>query len=234
MKYQTWEQGFRLYQTDLSYQHTFKISIILLLASTIFTRPFQEQARTDLETCVSAMQTAAPSRPTVAQSLHLFNEISMILTRRKNLINATNLAPSPVSTLNAPSNYGSSRSSSSSNPIFSAAGSSPAQGIVQPGLSQTTTPSSVITPNRLPQGSLALQIPPVVPSNDIQSADGGIIPKFWPNYDPSGRITLGFSDLSTPSPNENTQWLNYVDPSYWTLMENVLSNETTMTEARPN
>ncbi|KAF3913013.1 hypothetical protein ABW21_db0202222 [Orbilia brochopaga] len=222
MRHPDWEKGFRLQQSELSYQQTFKVAIMLLLASTIFTKPFQVATNGELETCIRALHAAAPARPTAVQSINLFNEIAKILKHEQ-----------PSRSYNPPIEpsaglayhdieYGVPPSASTSS--YASLGSSS----IQPNPSGS---SSSISPAPLPGGSKQLYVPPIVPSNDIR-VDNSIVPKFWPNYESSGRAALGFSTLKDPSPNESTGWLSQVDPSYWALMENILSNEANLNEKR--
>ncbi|KAF3940365.1 hypothetical protein ABW19_dt0202491 [Dactylella cylindrospora] len=214
MKYPDWERGFRLRQSELSYQHTFKISIVLLLASAIFTKPFQIATNNELSICIRALKAAeSPVRPTVMQSLHLFEEIAKILKNE----NVPKAFESP--TTESP-NYGMSFNTVN----YEGPSSLPTSLPNTASMPSAAFSAPTMVPTTTSHRSKPLHVPPVVPSNDIQT-DSGIVPKFWPNYDTSGRASLGFSSLKVPSPSENTTWLNQVDPSYWALMENVLSNE---------
>ncbi|KAJ6257259.1 ABC-transporter-regulating transcription factor [Drechslerella dactyloides] len=220
MRHPDWERGFRLHQSELSYQHTFKISIVLLLASTIFTKPFQVTTNGELETCIKALHAAALARPTAVQCLNLFNEIAKIL---KNEQTPGSYNPTIETPAGMPyHNLDYSVTPSASSYASLAASSIP---------SNPSASSSSISPSPLPGGPKQLYVPPVVPSNDIR-VDNSIVPKFWPNYESSGRAALGFSSLKDPSPNESSAWLSQVDPSYWALMENILSNEANLNEKR--
>ncbi|EPS36268.1 hypothetical protein H072_10331 [Dactylellina haptotyla CBS 200.50] len=220
MQHPDWERGFRLHQSELSYQHTFKISIILLLAATIFTKPFQVATSSELHTCIKALQAAAVSRPTVEQSLHLFDQVAKIL---KNEQVPTNYGSSiPMNASPGSLNFNNVEYNTSPTSFVSVGSAS---------IGSTASSASSIITSSLPNDPKSLYIPPVVPSNDMRG-DNTIVPKFWPNYESYGRAALGFSNMKVPSPNENTAWLNQVDPSYWTLMENVLSNEANINERR--
>ena len=218
MKYPDWERGFRLYQSELCYQHTFKVSIIILLASTIFAKPFQVATSGELDTCLKALQAAAPSRPTVEQSLHMFDEVAKILKnehRASDYVNRIDTSSSAMSFNNL--NYSSPSTS------FNIS--------VSPTSITSSTPGPSVPTNTLPADHKPLYVVPVVPSNDLR-VDPPIVPKFWPSYESYGRAGLGFSNLKLPSPSEHTNWLNHIDPSYWRLMENVLSHETNIHEPK--
>ncbi|EWC48957.1 hypothetical protein DRE_00262 [Drechslerella stenobrocha 248] len=221
MQYPDWERGFRLQQSELSYQHTFKISIILLLAATIFTKPFQVATSGELEICIRALQVAAATRPTVVQSLNLFNGVAKILKNEHPVQSYDPTIEPPTSTTLPFHNIGFDTSSSTSRYAPLGSGSMPPR----------SSSSSSISATPLPGGPKPLYTPPIVPSNDIR-VDNTIIPKFWPNYEASGRASLGFSSLKIPSPNENTAWLSQVDPAYWELVDNLLSNEANPSERR--
>ncbi|KAF3159246.1 hypothetical protein TWF225_011050 [Orbilia oligospora] len=216
MKYPDWERGFRLYQSELCYQHTFKVSIIILLASTIFAKPFQVATSGELDTCLKALRAAAPSRPTVQQSLHMFDEVAKILKNEYRNSGYVNHIDASSSTMSFNNHYNPPATSFdislSPNSITSSA----------PGPSIPTTISA---------DHKSLYIAPVVPSNDLR-VDPPIVPKFWPSYESYGRAGLGFSNLKLPSPSEHSNWLNHIDPSYWTLMENVLSHEANIHEPK--
>lgn len=218
MKYPDWERGFRLNQSELCYQHTFKVSIVILLAATIFAKPFQVATSVELSTCLKALQAAAPSRPTVQQSLHLFDEVAKIL---KNDLTAS----SYISSLDA---------SPSTIPFNNLDYDTPSNSFnvsVSPTSLSSSAPAPSIPTNTIHSDHKSLYVPPVVPSNDLR-ADPPIAPKFWPSHESYGRAGLGFSNLKLPSPPEHTNWLSHVDPSYWTLMENVLSNEANIHEQK--
>ncbi|KAK6337427.1 hypothetical protein TWF730_002826 [Orbilia blumenaviensis] len=218
MKYPEWERGFRLYQSELCYQHTFKVSIIILLASTIFTKPFQVATSGELNTCLKALQAAAPSRPTVAQSLHLFDEVAKILKNKHRESGYPNHMDAPPSGMSY-NNLEYDTSSTSFNVS------------VSPTSLTSSASGPSIPANTLSADHKSLYVPPIVPSNDLR-VDPQIVPKFWPNYESYGRAGLGFSTLKLPSPSENTNWMNHIDPSYWTLMENVLSHEANIHEQK--
>ncbi|RVD83872.1 uncharacterized protein DFL_005646 [Arthrobotrys flagrans] len=218
MKYPDWERGFRLYQSELCYQHTFKVSIIILLASTIFAKPFQVATSGELNTCLKVLQAAAPSRPTVEQSLHLFDEVAKILKKEYRVPGYVNHIDASSSTMSF-NNLDYNSSSTSFN--ISVSPTSITSSAAGPSIPTTT----------LPSGHKSLYITPVVPSNNLR-VDPPIVPKFWPSYESYGRAGLGFSNLKLPSPMEHTNWLNHVDPSYWTLMENVLSHEANIHEQK--
>ncbi|KAK6515011.1 hypothetical protein TWF506_007365 [Arthrobotrys conoides] len=218
MKYPDWERGFRLYQSELCYQHTFKVSIIILLASTIFAKPFQVATSGELEACLKALRAAAPLRPTVQQSLHMFDEVAKILKteyRTSGYVNHMDASSSSMSFNNL--NYNSPSNS------FNIS--------ISPTSITSSAPGPSIPTNTLPADHKSLYVAPVVPSNDLR-VDPPIVPKFWPSYESYGRAGLGFSNLKLPSPSEHTNWLNHIDPSYWTLMENVLSHETNIHEPK--
>ncbi|KAK6358956.1 hypothetical protein TWF696_000128 [Orbilia brochopaga] len=227
MQHPDWERGFRLQQNELSYQHTFKVSIILLLASTIFTKPFQVATNGELDTCLRALHAAAPARPTAVQGLNVFNEVAKVL---KNEQPPRSYNP-PIDPSTGLPYHGIDYSVPPSGPSASSYTSVASSSIPS---NPSASSSSSVLPNPLPGGGgpKQLYVPPVVPSNDIR-VDNSIEPKFWPNYESSGRAALGFSTLKDPSPNESTAWLSQVDPSYWALMENILSNEANLNEKRP-
>ncbi|KAK6500242.1 hypothetical protein TWF481_010589 [Arthrobotrys musiformis] len=218
MKYPDWERGFRLYQSELCYQHTFKVSIIILLASTIFAKPYQVATSSELDTCLKALQAAAPSRPTVEQSLQMFDEVAKILKNEYRT-----------------SGYVDHIEASSSAMPFNNLDYNPPSTSFNISISPTSITSSAPGPsiptNTLPPDHKSLYVAPVVPSNDLR-VDPPIVPKFWPSYESYGRAGLGFSNLKHPSPSEHTNWPNQIDPSYWTLMESVLGHEANMHEQK--
>ncbi|KAK6355876.1 hypothetical protein TWF718_000255 [Orbilia javanica] len=219
MKYPDWERGFRLYQSELCYQHTFKVAIIILLASTIFAKPFQVATSDELDVCLRALRAAAPSRPTVEQSLHMFDEVAKILK------NEYRASPDYVNHIDTP------LPAISFNSLDYNAPSSSFNISVSPTSITSSAPIPSIPTNTLSADHKSLYVPPVVPSNDLR-VEPPIVPKFWPGQESYGRGGLGFSNLKLPSPSENTNWLNHIDPSYWTLMENILSHEANLHEQK--
>jgi len=81
IKFENWEKGFCLYQSELVYYHTFRCAVLLLLGHRLgaFLRNDMVVSKHEADCCILALRAAAHAHPKIARSLESFNQLIKVL-----------------------------------------------------------------------------------------------------------------------------------------------------------